>query len=132
MFSEDDILKNPNAKSEYLSFIPIEDILDEETGEFRPIPGAARLPGMGDDGMFHTPNGIRYKMVNTKNNYTGIQYIQPDGKYAVYGEAVRLPNGEVYKGKNGKIFYQQNLDTLTWSDFSEDCVDIDNLDFDFQ
>jgi hypothetical protein len=131
MLSEDDILRNPNSKSEYLSFIPIEHIIDEETGEYKPVPGAARLPGMGDDGMFQTPNGIRYKMIHTKNNHTGIQYIQPDGKYAVYGEAVRLPSGEVYKGKSGKILYQQNLDTLTWSDVPN-CVDIDNLDFNFE
>jgi hypothetical protein len=148
MPSEDDLPRNPNskleriidyfgrnlnAKSEYLSFIPVE-VLDEETGEFRPVPGAARLPDMGDDRMLQKPNGIRYKIVNNKNNCTGIQYIQPDGKYAIYGEAVRLPNGEVYKGKSGKIIYQPNLDTLTSSDFSdfEDYVNIDDLDFDFE
>lgn len=128
----DDFRKNLNSKSEYLSFIPTE-ILDEETGEFRPVPGAPRLrlPGMGDDGIFQTPNGIRYKIVQTENNLPGTQYIQPDGKYAIYGEAVRLPNGEVYKGKSGKILYQQDLDKLILSDYP-DCVDIDNLDFDFQ
>jgi hypothetical protein len=74
MLSEEDFLKNPNAKSEGLYFIPIEHIIDEETCEYRPIPGAERLPGMGDDGTFQMPNGIRYKMVQTKNNLTGTQY----------------------------------------------------------
>ncbi len=107
-----ELQKNPHAISVWLKFIPFEydTTVDEKTGTILPVPGK-NSPVMADDGMYQTPNGIRYKEI-FKNNKIGRQYIQPDGSYAKIGEAVKLPNGEVYQNKKKtKILFLRSIDS---------------------
>lgn len=128
-----ELLKNPHAVSVWLKFIPFEydTIVDEKTGTILPVPGK-NPPGMGDNGMYKTPNGIRYKEI-FKNNKIGRQYIQPDGSYAKIGETIKLPNGRVYQNKKKtKILRQEGLTLL--AEIAQQPVDIDKIeevDFDF-
>ncbi|AFY91512.1 hypothetical protein [Chamaesiphon minutus] len=82
---------------------------DKLTGLVMPQEESERMTGMESDGSFQTPNGIRYKVFNRIeiDGTEYIQYIQPDGREAIPGEAIKLPNGEVYRGKNNNILYQQ-------------------------
>jgi hypothetical protein len=114
--------------------------VDEVTGVRIPLPGQKRPSEMTDDGTIQTPNGIRYKIVITKDipSIEYIQYIQPDGKHANPGEAIKLQNGEVYRGKGGRILYQQEPIRLIYEQFPTNSVkiglefkSIDDLDFDF-
>jgi hypothetical protein len=83
--------------------------IDKLTGLIMPLVGSEKMPGMEYDGSFQTPNGIRYKVFDRReiDGTEYIQYIQPDGRDAIPGEAIKLPNGEVYRGKNNNILYQQ-------------------------
>jgi hypothetical protein len=105
--------------------------IDEATGVNIPASKMRKLPAMSNDGTIQTPNGIRYKI---------IQYIQPDGNYALTGEAVKLPSGKIYKGRNGTILQQQEPNFFINEEFSviADNEEIelqfltsDTLDFDF-
>jgi hypothetical protein len=114
--------------------------VEEVTGVRIPLPGQKRLSEMADDGTIQTPNGIRYKIVNTKDipSIEYIQYVQPDGKHASPGEAIKLQNGEIYRGKGGRILYQQEPIRLTYEQSQTNSVkiglefnSIDDIDFDF-
>lgn len=123
--------KNPNSVSVFLNFIPLpqyDTTVDKETGIILPIPGK-NPPGMADDGMYQTPNGIRYKEIS-KPYKIGRQYIQPDGSYAKIGEAIKLPNGEVYQKKN-KILYQEGLISLNSATPPVNIDELDDDSFDF-
>jgi hypothetical protein len=84
---------------------------------------------MADDGMYQTLNGIRYKEIS-KPYKIGRQYIQPDGSYAKIGEAIKLPNGEVYQKKN-KILYQEGLISLNSATPPVNIDELDDDSFDF-
>jgi hypothetical protein len=127
-----DLMENPKSVSVFLNFIPLpqyDTTVDKETGIILPVLGK-NPPGMADDGMYQTPNGIRYKEISKPGKF-GRQYIQPDGSYAKIGEAIRLPNGRVYQNKKNKILYQEGLISL---DSATPPVNIDKIDeesFDF-
>jgi hypothetical protein len=113
--------------------------IDEKTGELHQYNGIKKIPNMGIDGIFKTPIGIRYKIFFIRNTYSTIhiQYIQPDGKYASPGEAIKLPNGEVYKGKNNDILCQkevpETIDLLSENEVMEPGMffSVEDLNFDF-
>jgi hypothetical protein len=116
--------------------------IEEATGVHIPASKMRKLPAMSNDGTIQTPNGIRYKIINTKTkpSIKYIQYIQPDGNYALSGEAVKLPNGKFYNGKNGMILQQQEPNVFINEEFSiiadKEEIELqfltsDTLDFDF-
>jgi hypothetical protein len=125
--------KHPNSVSVLLNFIPLpqyDTTVDKETGIILPVIGK-NPPGMADDGMYKTPNGIRYKEI-FKEGKIGRQYIQPDGNYAKIGEAIRLPSGGVYQNKKkSKILYQEGLISLDSATQPVNIDEIDDESFDF-
>jgi hypothetical protein len=117
--------------------------VDEITGVSIPMPGQIKSPVMDDDGIIQTPNGIKYQIINTRSTFPVeyIQYIQPDGRHATPGEAIKLPSGEVYRGKSGRVLYQQDPmisaedeNTLMSGETVEMVLEfypIDDMEFDF-
>jgi hypothetical protein len=113
---------------------------DKSTGVVMPLEGSIIMPGMEHDGTFQTPNGIRYKVFDRRyiDGTEYIQYIQPDGRDAIPGEAIKLPNGEVYQGKNNNILYQQEpslseeaMEVESPGEMVLTFIGIDEMDFDF-
>jgi hypothetical protein len=114
--------------------------IDKLTGAIMPLAGSEKLPGMEYDGSFQTPNGIRYKVFNRReiDGTEYIQYIQPDGRDAIPGDAIKLPNGEVYRGKNNNVLYQQEpvlsseaIEVESPGEMELTFIGIDEMDFDF-
>jgi hypothetical protein len=114
--------------------------IDKLTGVVMPLAGSVKKPGMEYDGSFQTPNGIRYKVVDRReiDGTEYIQYIQPDGRDAIPGEAIKLPNGEVYRGKNNNILYQQEparspeaIEVESPGEMILTFIGVDEMDFDF-
>jgi hypothetical protein len=114
-----------NEKQVALQFIPIyEYVVDENTNEIKPSPGT-HPPDMGSDSICYTPQGIRYKQILTENGDIFYQYIQPDNNYANAGEAIKLPDGQIYHDNKGQVLYQQDFSSVKFD--PDKSYDIDEL-----